>query len=349
MLGHYRSFPIQASTWIFAFLGFINLATVSGFSGKSQNIYLCVVAEEQPLIRTNDGENPTNSTTILRRGTVVIGQQKTKLGNQSGWTIVSTGFSPQKFIGWVPANSVQTPAQLAKSLLSSKREVLIKSETDVQPLSRFPELIARQSNTSYRKAWTQVSQAFIQNKKLPASAQLPEPFFARADIWRSAGSYSMALSDYLDGMRVARERNLDLSKYIDVFEKISDTAKLARKFPEVATGSHLSLIDYAQQSFGRGVDMFKSGKFENAVNLLSESISCRPTEPIYWYYRSISYLSKGNLDRATHDALVGAFLERRTTRNTRGNNSRALTPVQGEKRQFLEGFRNGTSQINPAE
>ncbi len=77
---------------------------------------------------------------------------------------------------------------------------------------RVPHLIARHS-PALRAAWRDVEQLLEENSRL--DAPLPDPYFARGDLWAVAGAHEDALADYVVGTRLllkSRPNLLDQSR-----------------------------------------------------------------------------------------------------------------------------------------
>ena len=65
----------------------------------------------------------------------------------------------------------------------------------------LPELIRLQENQAVRKAWQEIEAAISENEALPERERLPEPYFARAEIWASVNAYAAAVQDYLTAIK----------------------------------------------------------------------------------------------------------------------------------------------------
>ena len=110
------------------------------------------------------------------------------------------------------------------------------STEPAQP-SALPALILLQRNPAIRQAWQEVAAAISENETLPDSERLPEPYFARAEIWATAGNYSDSLQDYLYGISIVRVSGRDLLSYSVQFDKLGDVADKLQKMPVPAAGA----------------------------------------------------------------------------------------------------------------
>ena len=81
----------------------------------------------------------------------------------------------------------------------------------------LPEVIRLSKNDAIKQAWKEVQEALTENQTL--KQQLPEPYFARAEIWSAVNNYDEAMRDYLKAIRLAREAGQDLASYSSYFDK----------------------------------------------------------------------------------------------------------------------------------
>jgi tetratricopeptide (TPR) repeat protein len=242
-------------------------------------------------------------------------------------------------IGWLKQSDLlsfqeQNQKELAK---------LIADNESQNPDFTFPEIIKLQGKPEVRKAWIEIQKAFEENQKLVESKRLPEPYFARAEVWYSLGSYAEALSDYLSGLDYVKNQN-DESAYMlyhQYFGSIRDTVTKSLTQPK-------SLIDLGpeekqktQYHYNKGYSNFWSGNYDRALQHFDNAVQIDWQNPYYWYYRGLTYRRLGNEQKALFNFVFGSHLEKLLGDEIRDEVSRQLTRLQGNERMFLEEIRSG--------
>ena len=90
--------------------------------------------------------------------------------------------------------------------------------------------------------------------------------------------------------------------------------------------------------FGRGLTAFHNGQMEQAVEIFSELIDDKTTDPRPYYFRGLVFLRSGRPEQAEADFNAGAQLEANNNIRTYPIN-KSLQFVQGADRLKLEQFR----------
>lgn len=229
---------------------------------------------------------------------------------------------------WVPQDSIQV-FRTVSEIASGNPSTLTRT---APPSPDMPALIRLQSEP-IRRAWLDVETAISENQKLKPAEQLPEPFFARAELLAYVNDFDSALRDYLTAVQLASQSQQDLVAYAAYFLRLKDVLEGYEHTPRPpAIGDPLIY-------YGEGLRSFWGGQNDAALVHFSNAIALGAHEPIYWYYRALTHRRNGQGERAEHDALIGAHIEWRDgRRNDLGSH---LERVQGAERQWLEGFRIG--------
>jgi len=279
----------------------------------------------------------SDSQSTLRRGTLirVISDPLIDSTGEESLRVITLEEYPRS--GWVDADTV-IPIDTWIHLLNTKARS-IKNDDNVQSI---PQLIRTQSNPDIRQAWKEAAEAFKKNAKRPEDQRLPEPYFARAEIWTAVNNYVAAIENYVDGLHYARSSGRDIITYAPYFEKMQAATEKLLALPVPAVGTEKSFSVKGFHHFNRGISFYLRGNYQAAINNFDDAISLAPAEPLCWYFRALAYYGTGDLDRAQHDALLGAHFERKLTRHRRQSLNRSLARVQGTNRMWLEGFRLGS-------
>lgn len=275
----------------------------------------------------------------LRSGTTLIGLRPESRGNppRPGWRVVT--MSDPACHGWVRAGVVSTISTRTKELRATAVALRATNEGRKQSL---PELILIQDSPAVQQAWREVSIAISENDALPESERLPEPYFARAEIWASVKNYSDSLQDYLTAIKYARTSNRDIISYSEYFDRLYDVAEKLQNIPVPAAGAESELHFAAQRHYGQGCSKFFVGDLWEALDRFDSAIQLAPDQPVYWFFRALTHKRLGDEERAQHDALLGASLERQFAPWRRRAMNGSLTRVQGTMRTWLESYRLGS-------
>ena len=292
------------------------------------------ILRDRILTSTNDDDFKI----VLRRGTLVqvIPNQLDDSTGRVMQRIATLETIPQS--GWVPANTIIRIDTWIK-LLNQKAHSIQSNNKISQSI---PRLIITQTNPEIRKAWREATEAFEANMKLPEDQRLPDPYFARAEIWMTVNNYVAAIEDYVVGIHYARKSDRDILTYSQYFEKLQNVAEKLLLLPVPDEGTDQSLSRRGFMHFNRGVSYYLRGNYELAIDNLSDAVSLAPAEPLCWYFRGLAYKAAGDSMRAQHDALLGAHFERKITRFRRKEIDRSLFRVQGPDRIWLETIRLGS-------
>ena len=286
----------------------------------------------------------TKSPSRLRAGTAVVGIRQEEAGKpaRSGWQIATLEAPPR--YGWASASAVTPYATRGRQLKATAVSLYAPRPDQPKPNQpkTLPELIKIQGNSEIKQAWREVVDAFSKNEKLPEAERLPEPYFARAEIWTSANNYVSAIDDYVEGIKYARKSDRDILTYSRYFDKLQNVAEKLQSLPVPARGVETNLAQKAQQHFNRGCSYFFSGKFFLARESFDNALQLAPAEAGYWYFRALAQRASDDPQRAQHDALMGSYFERKLSRYRRRDLNRTLMRVQGAQRVWLDSYRLGS-------
>lgn len=301
---------------------------------------LLMVHQQSDLVREARASGSITPSQV-HSGTAIIGIRREAFGNLrvQGWRVVTLEEPPR--LGWVRVGAVTPFATRAKELKATAVSLRAIS-SDNRHRQTLPEIILTQENPAIQQAWREVAVAISENDTLPESERLPEPYFARAEIWASVNNYSDSLQDYLTGIKYARKSNRDLLSYSTYFDKLYDVAERFQAVPVPATGSQSEPSSAAREHYSHGNSKFFTGDLREAVDRFDSAVQLAPDQPLYWYFRALTYRRLGDNQRAQYDALMGAYFEREFAPWGRRSLDRALTRVQGGMRTWLESYRLGS-------
>lgn len=243
--------------------------------------------------------------------------------------------------GWITLAGTVNVTRL-KSTLASQRTAFPLPDN---PDDHIPALVLRQP-ADLQQAWQEAELAIRENGLLPESEQSAEPWLARGEIQALAGNYHGALSDYVEASRFLKRHHVDPQTHASAFQSLSGVLQRlpASPVPPVVAG-HLEEWERGYYAWRRGNFVIAAQAFQNATEL-------GPREPVYWYFRALTYREIGLPERALHDARIGAWLENQLVSNRSfhryvGSVSHRLEPVQGPDRQWLERQRRGYQRRAP--
>lgn len=208
--------------------------------------------------------------------------------------------------------------------------LLLRSSIAQSDEKRLPLAITAMPD-DVQQAWLEAQAAVAENENL--ENPLPDPYFARAEIWSAAGVYDSALRDYLKAVELAAESGGDPSDYASWLSKLAEALDKFDKAPS-APGKGDGSYHYSS-----GVHAFWNGDMKNAVWNFDNAIFVEPAKSLYWYFRALTYLRRGDQRRAKHDALIGSNLEWQDGRPDRIG--WAFARLQGPMRMWLERYRLG--------
>jgi hypothetical protein len=320
----------------------------TGQDTSSQYPILLVVHQESEL---QDETRARASAKSLRSGTALIGLRPQAIGDPArpGWRVVTLDEPPRH--GWVRAGVVSTIGTRTKEL---KATAIALRATGFEKRQSLPELILAQNNPAIQQAWREVSVAIFENDALLEDERLPEPYFARAEIWASVKNYSDSLRDYLTAIKYARKSNSNILSYSEYFDKLYDVAEKLQNIPVPAAGAESEMFFAAQRHYGHGISKFFTGDLREALDRFDSTVQLAPDQPVYWYFRALTHKRLGDEQRAQHDALMGASFERQYDALMGASFERqfgpwrqralndSLTRVQGPMRIWLESYRLGS-------
>ena len=233
-----------------------------------------------------------------------------------------------KTAGWIAiADTSSSGAPVASVEKSPQRE---------RTLDDMPILI-RRMHEEQRNDWRVLNRAI--NSAAKDGVAVPEAYVARGELWTIAGDTNRAVADFrmATDAAVASDRSLvEQSAYLRL---LRDALRRLEIAPKPSDGSNTNDYETAQTHFGAGCHLFWGNRFEESLREFDHAISLISNEPIYWFYRALAHRRLGTFNNATHDALIGCFLEK--SKHHDREIGRLLTRVQGADRKWLETYRLG--------
>src|SRR5665213_1529327 len=137
-------------------------------------------------------------------------------------------------------------------VMSGGGQFLLADELELQE----SYLITRQPE-SFQKAWREVDELVRENKSL--DRPLPDPLFARGDLWATLGNHEEALEDYLSGTKLLLAGQPTLVEQSSALGRLSDALERLAKRPRPEYPVE------AQQAFLVGVEHFEHRRTELAA------------------------------------------------------------------------------------
>jgi len=275
----------------------------------------------------------------LSAGTVVVcDESHSSRGKAAGERlryVMTTESQPRE--GWISQRFTMPVADYAGKLAASRAAPNAEGESDA---FYRPWLIRFQDNPAVLDAWDSVSQLIASNERMPADERLPDPYFARAAIWVAVENYADAIQDYITGIDLARKRGQAAEFYLPYVEKLAVAIRKLESNPVPVAGAMLGWQNAAKQHFALGYTTFFTGDYKECLPHFTNSITLDPTQPHYWYFRALTQRALGNRGQAQHDALLGVHFEQQLKEKTISMDQK-LFRVQGERRTWLEKYRNG--------
>ena len=314
---------------------------VAGQDSKDQPLLLIVHQQSDFIDANRPSAGRSTTPGKVRSGTAIIGIRREDFGEPArpGWRVVTLEEPSRN--GWVAVGAA-TPFDTRTKELSATAVSLRTIGPEDRKRVTLPELILLQDNPAVQQAWREVTDAISENETLPENDRLPEPYFARAEIWASVKNYSDSLQDYLTAIRYARKANRDLLTYSAYFDKLYDVAEKLQNVPVAATGAESDLSFAARRHYSEGYSKYFTGELQHALDRFDSAIRLAPDQPLYWYFRALTHRRLGDGQRAQHDALMGAYFERQFAPCRRRSLNHAFVRIQGEARTWLEAYRLGS-------
>ncbi len=250
---------------------------------------------------------------------------------------VVSAFSPEK-TGFLPFASV-FPLNDRLVLEELQRTVDIQKA----PLSdNFESLILQESSSESRRILQMIQSAWVENSKLPPTERLAEPFFARAQAWNKYNRFSDAMLDYYKALEATfNNPQLDPIYFRKYYSEIEQTLEKSQKF----SSNNVTSKTYTSASnlYMLGYRHFWETRYRQALDCFDQAISIHGGDPVYWYYRGLTWKRLGNEDQALYNILFGVRLERLLYGDRSYKVSQSLYRFQGTERQWLENLRAGGS------
>jgi tetratricopeptide (TPR) repeat protein len=193
----------------------------------------------------------------------------------------------------------------------------------------LPYLIRRQPR-AFHTAWREVAELVRENEAL--EQPLPDPLFARADLWARVGNREEAVDDYL------RATKLLLARHPTLVEQSRALEQLREKLEQLAEHPLPDFPAEAQGSFQAGLSNWAQHQIPLAATCFAEASRLRPLDPVYRAYRGLAYRRLGRTAEAERQLAIAAALLRRP-----GDPERArqefhlrLEHLQGPDRGWIE-------------
>ena len=282
-------------------------------------------------------QNKSNNLHELRGGTLVRDKSNSPFSSPvTGMTLIET-LENHPRIGWVQSDDLVRIDHWV-ALLNHKAKSIVKSKTS----ATVPQIIRAQNDPQIRQAWQETANAFEANNTRPENERLPEPYFARAEIWMAVNNYPLAIEDYVNGLHYARLSGRDIITYSPYFSKMQLATEKLLSLPVPPTGTTKNIVLRGNYHLNLGISLYFGGKYRDAINNFDDAISLSPSDPIAWYFRGLSFYALGDLGRAQHDALLGMHFEHKLSHYRKKSITRSLMRIQGENRAWLERFRLGS-------
>lgn len=294
------------------------------------NAAMLIVHRDSTVHCLVDGRLEKSST--VGRGSAVAGVRRALLQTESG---------SGEFWDIVPVHRGSPAGWVRKEDLKQFEDFVSDTLAGPMPFTKgLPELINLQRDDLLRSAWQEVQAAVEENERLPEGDRLPEPYYARAEIWRTVNNYGNAVQDYLAAITHARKAGGDLANCAAYLARLDAAIEEFEKIPTTPTlGNNADFSFAARDHFVRGYHAFWRRDYTAALHSFDNAVQCNPRESAYWYYRALTFKQMGNESRAQADALLGAKVEK-LSRVHRPLGA-LFTRVQGDSRLWIETFRVG--------
>ena len=192
----------------------------------------------------------------------------------------------------------------------------------------IPYLIARQPE-AVQEAWQTIDELIQENASL--EQPLPDPLFARADLWAAAGNHEDALEDYLEATKLlfaTRPNLIDQSRALNQLREALDRlSKHPRtEFPYEAS-----------DAFWLGVSAFSQNRMEAAAEFFAEATRLKPSDPVYRAYRGVTLKRLGKKSDAGRQLAVAQSILHGPNYPPHGLREfhQRLEKIQGAERRWI--------------
>lgn len=205
----------------------------------------------------------------------------------------------------------------------------------------LPYLIRHQPE-SVQDSWLVVDELIRENESL--DRPLPDPYFARGDLWATAGNHEEAVDDYLRATRLLFSGKPTLVEQSRALGRLSDALEGLSKHP---------IPDYpaeAEQMFWAGVDHFEHRRAKDAEACFKEATRLRPSDPVYRAYRALACRRLGKSGDADRQLAIAASILRKPNYyiwDEKKDFHTRLQRVQGADRRWIHaGLNSPTAEID---
>jgi tetratricopeptide (TPR) repeat protein len=286
-----------------------------------------------PLYVVDDGEMYQRDK--VSPETLVVGTRQIEYLNQVYHYVRFLWSSRQP--GWIRETDLDEIASLVKEEIEFSDSSAASEDEGSLPL-----VIRHQRSVRLKRAWLSIQKIIKNNETLPEDKRVPEPYFARAEIWMAVDNYVEAMTDYLTALRYASSSGRELQTYIRYYSKVEKTIERFALLPAPPSGVSPDARRKGSHHFGFGVTEFRIRNHTQAVRHFGNAISMEPDNPLYWYYRSVASRRSGDSNHAVYDALYGTLIESKKYSPYKSRQmAQGLQHIQGEDRIWLESFRLG--------
>lgn len=193
----------------------------------------------------------------------------------------------------------------------------------------IPYLIARQP-TSVQAAWQSIDELIQQNESL--EQPLPDPLFARAELWAAAGNHEDALEDYLKATKLLFASRPNLIEQSRALNRLSGALDRLSKHPRTEFPYE------ADEAFWLGVNAFSQNRLEAAADFFAEATRLDPSDSVYRAYRGVTLKRLGKMSDADRQLAVAQSILHRPNCPPKELREfhRRLEKLQGAERLWID-------------
>jgi hypothetical protein len=193
----------------------------------------------------------------------------------------------------------------------------------------LPLLIARQS-ASVQSLWRETESLIDENSRL--QRPLPDPYFARGDLWAASGGHEDALTDYMTGTRLLMATRPGLVDQSRALERLAIGLDRLHRSPRPKFPLE------AERAFQTAMGHYYGGRHAAAIEFFAEASRLRPDEAGYRAFRGLNLRKVGRPDEAEREiAVVRSLLREGDDKPLlKSRFYQRLTRVQGPDRWWLE-------------
>lgn len=193
----------------------------------------------------------------------------------------------------------------------------------------IPYLIARQPE-AVQEAWKTIDELIQENASLDQS--LPDPLFARAELWSAAGNHEDALEDYLRATKLLFATRPNLIEQSRALNRLSEALDRLSKHPRTEYPYE------ADEAFWLGVNAFSQNRMEAAMDFFAEATRLKQSDPVYRAYRGVTLKRLGKMSDADRQLAVAQSILHRPNcpPDELRDFHRRLERIQGADRRWID-------------